>query len=225
MPDDRAPLHIDADWRERATLRDGRVVTLRLGKRSDRELLRRGFARLSPESRYRRFFTAKVNLSNAELDYLTDIDQHDHVAIGAFETGPDGVEEGLGVARFVRDAKRPDAAEAAIAVVDDAQGLGLGSLLFQRLVAAARERGITCFCSFVLGTNRPMQEMLRELAGPSRTKVEDGVVYIESLLPELGPEHPVSEPPRESTGYHLLRKAAEGLLQIARLGTRGGSRE
>jgi len=198
------------------------VVTLRLGRRSDRDLLRRGFERLSPESRYRRFFTAKVDLSEAELDYLTDIDQYDHVAIGAFEERPDGNEDGLGVARFVRDANHPDAAEAAIAVVDDAQGLGLGSLLFQRLIAAARERGITRFCSYVLGTNRPMQEMLRELAGPSRSRVDDGVVYIETVLPDLGPEHPVSEPPRESPGYHLLRKAAEGLLQIASLGTRGG---
>jgi hypothetical protein len=36
-------------------LRDGSHVRIRQGRRSDRELLRRGFQHLSPDSRYRRF--------------------------------------------------------------------------------------------------------------------------------------------------------------------------
>jgi hypothetical protein len=40
------------------TLRDGSRVRIRRGRRSDRELLLRGFQRLSPESRYRRFLAA-----------------------------------------------------------------------------------------------------------------------------------------------------------------------
>lgn len=181
--------------------------------------MRRGFERLSPESRYRRFFTPKPRLSEAELDYLTQIDQYDHVAIGAFENA-DGAEQGLAVARFVRMKGAADVAEAAIAVVDDAQGQGLGSLLFQRLVAAARERGIRRFSCSVLGTNKAMQEMLMSIGEHVDVTIEDGVAYVETDLPELAAEHPPHEPPRENVGYRVLRKAAEGLVRVARPGTR-----
>jgi hypothetical protein len=60
--------------RRTITLRDGVRVTLRGIAPSDKSLLAASFERLSPESRYRRFFTAKTRLSAAELDYLVDID-------------------------------------------------------------------------------------------------------------------------------------------------------
>src|SRR5664279_2996756 len=81
-------------------LRDGSRVRLRQGHSSDRQLLLRGFARLSPESRYRRFLAAMPELSEEMVRYLTEIDHHDHEAIVALDerTG-----EGIGVARYVRD--------------------------------------------------------------------------------------------------------------------------
>src|SRR5207244_92171 len=109
----------------------------------------RGFAGLSAESRYRRFFSAKDRLSEAELRYLTEVDGVDHFALGALHDG-----EGAGVARFVRLRDRPDTAEAAIVVVDERQGCGLGRLLLTRLTEAARERGITRFRSDVLARNQ-----------------------------------------------------------------------
>jgi hypothetical protein len=73
---------------------------------TDKELLRTGFEHLSSESRYARFFTPKSSLSDGELDYLTVVDQEDHVAIGA-ASERDGGRTGLGVARFIRFADRP----------------------------------------------------------------------------------------------------------------------
>ena len=75
-----------------------------------------------------------------DLEYLTEVDHVDHEAIGAVDprTGA-----GLGVARYVRDAERPDAAEAAVAVVDEWQGRGLGGLLLRRLTDRATANGIT----------------------------------------------------------------------------------
>src|SRR5436189_102460 len=108
----------------------------------DKPLLRRGLAKLSVESRLRRFFAARNDFTPAELVYLTEVDGKDHVAIGALRAD-DG--EGVGVARFVRHAPAGEVAEPAIAVVDDMQGKGLGRLLLARLVAAARERGVTRF--------------------------------------------------------------------------------
>jgi hypothetical protein len=62
-------------------LRDGSRVRLRQGHSADRELLLRGFERLSPESRYRRFLAAMPHLSEGMVEYLTDVDNHDHEAI------------------------------------------------------------------------------------------------------------------------------------------------
>jgi GNAT superfamily N-acetyltransferase len=99
---------------------------------SDRAALTAGLARMSPESRYRRFLSPTANLTENELRYLTEVDHHDHEALVAVEPGQT---EGIGVARYVRLQDRPEVAELAVAVVDDKQGQGVGSLLLQRLAA------------------------------------------------------------------------------------------
>ena len=104
-------------------LRDGSRIRIRQGHRTDRQLLLRGFERLSPE------------LSEPMVRYLTEIDHRDHEAMIALdeETG-----EGVGVARYVRDRERPDAAEVAVTVIDDWQGRGVGTLLLETLSGRAR---------------------------------------------------------------------------------------
>ena len=59
-------------------LRDGARVRVRQGHRSDRELLLRGFERLSAESRYRRFLAPMPHLTEGMIRYLTEIDHRDH---------------------------------------------------------------------------------------------------------------------------------------------------
>ncbi|MEA2283671.1 MAG: hypothetical protein QOK21_4278, partial [Solirubrobacteraceae bacterium] len=60
---------------ERAlTLRDGSRIVIRPIEPDDRDDLREGFERLSPESRYRRFFSPVPRLSERHLDYLTQVD-------------------------------------------------------------------------------------------------------------------------------------------------------
>lgn len=204
-----ASLFFGADYLEHATLRDGTEVVLRLVRPDDKELLRAGFARLSPESRYRRFFAVKTELSADELRYLTELDQVGHLAIGT--TTADGG-EGVGVARFIALPDEPGLAEAAIAVADEIQGRGLGSLLFQRLVAAARERGIERFRCEMLGSNQGMAELVRHLAPTASCEVESGVMRMEFTLPGLEPRHPASEPPRETGMYQLLSMIARGAI-------------
>lgn len=194
-------------------LRDGRKVRLRLLRPEDRGLLREGFERLSPESRYRRFFTHKSDLSNAELEYLTDIDNEHHLAIGAIDL--DSPEpRGLGVARCVELPGRPGVAEAAVAVADEAQGNGLGSLLFQRLIAAATERGIETFHNEVLGSNAPMQAFLRRVSPGSTASYQDGVATIEFTLPNVTPTAKAADAPRDSAVYEFFRLAAEGAVHL-----------
>jgi GNAT superfamily N-acetyltransferase len=131
-------------------LRDGSRIRIRQGQAADRALLQRGFARLSADSRYRRFLSPISELSEATVRYLTEIDHHDHEAIVALDeqTG-----EGVGVARYVRNPERPEVAEVAVTVIDDWQQRGLRTLLLDVLGARAREEGITRFTALMLATN------------------------------------------------------------------------
>jgi GNAT superfamily N-acetyltransferase len=166
-----------------ATLRDGRRVLVRPVTSSDKALLRRGFERLSDESRYRRFLAPMTDLSDETVRYLTEVDHHDHEALVALD--PE-TREGVGVARYVRG-DPGDVAEVAVVVVDHWQGRGVGTLLLDALAARAREEGIKRFTGLMLASNDEMMDLLESL-GPVRViDREIGTVEVEASLPETGP--------------------------------------
>jgi GNAT superfamily N-acetyltransferase len=145
---------------------------VRFFKPSDSEQLRTGFAKLSPRSRYRRFFSASTRLGAAQLEALTSVDEVNHVALCAGVIGGP-TWEGAGIARFIRPEPEASEAEVALTVIDKYQGRGLGTLLFQLLVQEAWERGITHFTGQLLPDNQLMLRILRRfsieselLAGP-----------------------------------------------------------
>ena len=74
----------------------------------------------------------------------------------------------VAVARYVRLNADPATAEAAIVVADALQGLGLGTLLAQRLAGAARIHGIERFTAEMLGDNRPARRLMERLTAQLR---------------------------------------------------------
>jgi GNAT superfamily N-acetyltransferase len=167
----------------------------------DKRAVQRAFERLSDESRYMRFMTAVEELTDAQLRYLTDVDHHDHEALIAFEPGGG---DGVGVGRFVR-VDGGDGAEAAVTVIDDWQGKGLGTALCNLLAERAREEGIGRFTALILATNREMLDVLASL-GPAKVISRDaGTIEIEVAIPEAG------------IGEHMagvLRVAAGGTVEL-----------
>ena len=164
-------------------LSDGTVVRYVPITPAHREQLRRGFEETSPESRYRRFLSPLSRLTEEQLDYLTNVDFVDHVAWGAeiVET-----RRGIGIGRWIRLPDEPDAAEAAVAVVDDFQGRGVGRALLQLLADSALERGVTKFRAEVLADNDRMLSIL-EAVGAVTTGRSGSVLEIEiQLPPDLG---------------------------------------
>jgi GNAT superfamily N-acetyltransferase len=158
-------------------------VRIRQVRPSDAGLLLRGFARLSDESRYRRFLAPMPELSDSMVRYLTDVDHHDHEALVALD---DATGEGVGVARYVRDPEDPRRAESAVTVIDDWQGRGVGTLLLELLAARAREEGVERFTALMLASNEEMLELLEGL-GPVRiVDREAGTVEVETPLPAEG---------------------------------------
>lgn len=169
-----------ADHTRHVVLRDGTPVVLRPAVPEDKALLAAAFERLSPESRYRRFFSPMPTLSPSLLRYLTEIDYVDHFAWAALAEEA-GEWVGVGVSRFIRLADRA-VAEAAFTVIDPYQGRGLGTVLFDALVLEATSQGITRFEGTVLAENASMQGVLRR-AGARFVAQGGGVLRFGIELP------------------------------------------
>ena len=201
-------MQFGTDYEETRRLADGTRVRLRLLHPGDRAKLLAGFERLSDESRYARFFTAMPRLSETMLDRLLDTDGWKHLAIVA-EAGdqPSATAEGFGIARFIRLAEAPDVAEAAVAVVDHMQHRGLGTLLLERLSAAARERGITKFRAEVMRNNQAMVSLLHGIDADAHPTY-DGTVAIYDLAV---PDEVSTDDRPQGPLFGMLRLAAAGL--------------
>ena len=168
---------------ERVLLRDGSVVRIRQVQPGDAPLLTEGFTRLSTESRRLRFLTGKPSLNAAELRFLTEVDHHDHEALGAVDPVDGG---GLGIARFIRDTENGTRAEVAVTVIDDWQRRGLATELLNRLADRGRKLGIRHFIALVAADNAAVVGLLQDHRGVRVTHRESGTVEYEITLPARG---------------------------------------
>jgi RimJ/RimL family protein N-acetyltransferase len=154
------------------TLTDGTEIEFRHIRPDDKENLETALARLSPESRQKRFLAPKPRFNAAELRYLTEIDGFDHVAIVAtLADDPDAI---VGVARYVRLRDLPDTAEVAVVVGDRHQGQGLGRELGRRLADEARACGIRRFTATLLGDNVAAHRLFHAISDRLEGRVEGG---------------------------------------------------
>lgn len=215
------PLRFSPEWHEDVALDGdhgpsglkGIVVRLRQVRPEDKSKIVAGLARLSDESQYLRFFTAKVKFTDAELRYLTEVDGVNHFAIAAAVRNDDGSEgDGVAIARFVRLTDEPDVAEPAIVVIDELQGKGLGRVLMDRLIAAAAERGVKRFRSEFLAINKPMKELLAALSSAAQFTSQGPVVTAEF---PIAPEDGVT-PWRRWPIYEWFRLAAQRAVAMRR---------
>jgi RimJ/RimL family protein N-acetyltransferase len=151
---------------------------------------------------YRRFMTPLPRLSRTQLAYLLGVDHQDHEALLAIDED-DG--EAVAVGRFVR-LEDSSAAEAAVLVIDDWQGFGLGKAVCRMLAERARQLGIERFEATMLSNNRAMKTVLESL-GEMRVVSDDGITVTYTVsLPERG------------VGEHLtgvLRAVDDGGYQLA----------
>ena len=165
------------------TLENGFHVLVRPLLYSDRRELAVGYQHLSQEAKRLRFFHEKPDLSDADVEYLTNLDYASHFAFAAFAVDEPG-QPGIGVARYIVDAADPTRAEVAVTVLDDYQQRGVGALLFLLLLERARDHGVSTFVSYVLWDNTVALDACRD-AGARIEREEPGVARAEfDLVPE-----------------------------------------
>jgi acetyltransferase len=136
------------------TLLDGTTVFVRPISPEDKPLLVEGLRQLSPETAFRRFLSPKVSFSAAELRYLTEVDQRNHIAYVALQD-----DQLVAVARCVRTDE--DTADLAIVVGDPWQRLGLGRQLVALVTERAREQGVTQIAGSMLAGNTAALKLMR----------------------------------------------------------------
>ena len=165
-------------------LRDGTRVHLRPITPEDEPLLHEAVAAMSERTVYFRFFSPIKRMSDALAHRLAVVDYHDRFAIVATTHKPGSKERIVGVARYDR-ATQTDIAEVAVAVIDEFQRRGLGSVLLAALARVARSHGIRSFQLIVLPENREMLGLLHKMGWIHQAKVVGGVYEISFELPEL----------------------------------------
>ena len=150
-------------------------ISIRPLRNGDTETVASVFARLSDESRRRRFGGPKPRLSEAELAHLARVDAKHHVLVAYV----DGDRAPAGLARLVRFGQT---AEVAFEVVDEHQGQHVGSALAGVLAADARAAGIAELHATITGDHRRVSSLLSRSARRLRATWAGGECSLVAVL-------------------------------------------
>ncbi len=159
-------------------LRDGTDAFVVPLLSANREALADEYEHLSLETRFSRFLAAVPTLTESMLDHLVDdVDGVDHVALVAMITAEDGTEVPLGLARIIRYADDPHAADLGVTVVDEWQGRGVATALLKVLMKH-RPAGIERIRTVTRADNPASVAMLRDLGDVEVTKAGPDVLAV-----------------------------------------------
>ena len=178
------------DIRLDVSLPDGTPISIRPVVAEDKPLFAEGFRKLSDSSRFLRFLRPMQSLPARDLTFFTEIDYVDHMAWGAIFDCED-VDQGVGVARYVRFSEDPHVAEVAITVIDPFHRRRVATHLLGALYWSAIRNGISSFLGHVLADNSRMIRFLEELQAEI-TEEDSDLMRVEiSIVRELD-DYPVN---------------------------------
>jgi acyl-CoA synthetase (NDP forming)/GNAT superfamily N-acetyltransferase len=160
-----------------ALLTDGTTIEIRPATPGDMAAVEAMHEALSPDSVYLRFFNFSRLSAEREARRVCRPPAADHAAllgvcggeivgVGSYEVGGQG-----------------DVAEVALAVADEMHGRGVGTLLLEHLVSAARRQGVWTFTAPVLASNAEMLKVFADAGLSARRRLEDGVFEFSCDLP------------------------------------------
>ncbi|MGK9462091.1 bifunctional acetate--CoA ligase family protein/GNAT family N-acetyltransferase [Streptomyces sp. G6] len=151
-----------------ALLMDGTTVRIRAVEPGDHDQLEGLYAEMSPDNRRLRFFSAGSRSAGLAADAVCAPARRGHRALLAERAG-----QVLGLVEYHAAADAPHTAELAVAVADGLHHRGVGTLLVEHLVSAARTDGITAFTADALSDNHEVLRLFADL-GLTATRHFDG---------------------------------------------------
>lgn len=170
------PPYQDSVEHGRLILRDGSTASLRLAVPGDAAALAEFFHRLSPASRLRRFFSSAEPGPDLIARFCNPLTPREQLTLVVTRV-VDGALRVVATGSYF--ASGTDAAEAAFAVDDALQGLGIGSLLLERLVLLAAMHGFLRVRAVTRADNNAMIEVFAHSGYAMSAAREDGFVDIE----------------------------------------------
>jgi RimJ/RimL family protein N-acetyltransferase len=165
------PSELDSQVR----LADGRRLHIRALRPCEGKPIRDLYARLSPRTRYNRFFSPMPALPDSIVRLLSCIDYRNGVALVA-EDERSGQPSAVALGSF--GAIDDVSAEIAIVVQDGWQRQGLGSALVAKLLQAAEDRGFHRFVVSILAENTVIRNVLARFGRVIASTTRSGVAEI-----------------------------------------------
>jgi RimJ/RimL family protein N-acetyltransferase len=163
------------DLVDEVTLPGDRVLRVRPLRRCEDGPVRELYSRLSPATRYLRFFSPMPVLPDSVLHLLTGVDYCRRLTLLAEFPMREGANVvALGNFGVMDDGR----AEIGLVVRDEWQRQGIGTIVAARLLRAAEARGFHRFVAHALSHNRPIRSLLRRVGDIVATRTRHGVTEI-----------------------------------------------
>jgi GNAT superfamily N-acetyltransferase len=173
-----------ADLETHRTIRSGQEIFMRPVKISDEPLLKEFFYALSDKSLYRRFMSVFKSMSHERLQEFVVIDYTTDMIILAFLQEEEGKETIAGVGQYGIHGQT-HTAEAAFAVRDDYQGLGIGRELVSYMTYLAQRQGLLGFTAEVLQENKHMMYLFETAGFDLEKRTEEGVYHLKMAFRKM----------------------------------------
>ncbi|MFO7460484.1 MAG: GNAT family N-acetyltransferase [Desulfatiglandales bacterium] len=159
------------------TLSNGTVVTIRPIKPTDEPLLQDFFYSHSDETVYRRYFRPLRSMPHARAQTMVNLDYKDRMAYVA-AVGDIGMERIIAVGRYETEGKESGMIEVAYTVREEHRGLGLGTLLQDRLERYAERMGFKGSVGYLFEENLAMLKTFAKKGAYKGDILEDGILRV-----------------------------------------------
>jgi len=196
----------DTRTNDQIALANGCRLSIRPLRTGEEGTLRELFARLSPRSRYLRFFSEMPVTPDSIVRLLADVDGINRLAVVAERDEAHGCD----VVALGNVAIGEGHAELGIVVADAWQRQGIGIAVMDRLLDEAERRGHRRFIVHALYENRAMRKLLDHVADVESTCARQGVVEITFVR-----RQPAAVPPLQAGSGGHGKSATDQLLEQA----------
>jgi len=160
-------------------LKNKEKIVVRPSKASDVRGLQDLFYKLPPKDVYTRFFRSLKGLSVSEAEHLCNVDYNHEMAFVV--TNGDREKEKIVGSSFYMVNPSTNMADVAYMILNEWQGMGLGSILQQRMVEYAKSKGLKGFTADILAENTGMLKLAQK-CGKVTTRLSQGVYEVEMLF-------------------------------------------